>query len=314
MLKNNCFVQKKFFLVFFLALFCINSVAQYNPIQKDTERLKLHGKVKTCICDVKNSFDAHVIYVPTIFDSYHFDEKGYLTDSYNTTTHTVSKNVYDKKGRIIRIESENKYDKLNWLLIFEYNQRGNVIKEKYYTNGKLKTTIFIYDNNNRIIASQSYDKKGKPISKEILRYNQKGDIFHSINYYATEGIYYEYLNKYNEKGLLIQAFKSASPKETGKRNWRLENEFVYDENDELQKSTKYYLGNKSVTLYRKDTYGNKIREFEKELDVIPPTKEKIIEKTEFKYDNQGNWISKKVFENGKLMTKLVRNIEYYDEN
>lgn len=286
--------------------------AQSKGVITDWEQLNLNGKVKSSIMDMKNSFDLKSFNVPDLFFSYYFDENGYIIESYDNLNHSFSKNTYNKNKKIIRIETENKKNKLNWLNTYEYDLRGNLIKEKQYFKNKLSTIIINrYDYKDRNIVKEYYNENGELKMEEILRHDKYDRLFNNITFVTISGIYYDTYWKRNDKGQVLQKLSSTSKKETGKKRYKLDEEYVYDKNGTLLQKTNHYLGSTTITNYKKDEQRNEIEErlfsADKESEVKTTTK------IEYKYDNKNNWTTKKVYENEKLKTQLVRNIEYYDD-
>lgn len=298
--------------LFLIVLIPSISYAQSRGVETDWERLNLNGKVKSSIMDMKKSFDLRNFNIPDLFYSYYFDENGYIIESYDHLNHSFNKNTYNKNKKIIRIEAENKKNKLNWLYTYEYDLRGNLIKEKQYFKNKLSTiVIYIYNQKDKKVSEERYDKKGEIKLKTIFRYDFYDHLFHSITFVPISGIYYDTRWERNKKGQVLQQLSSASKKETGKRRYKLDNEYVYDEDGNLLQNIHHYLGSTTIRDYKKDEQGNEIIEYQYSND---RESEKTTIKTEYEFDNQDNWVSKKEYKNGKLVTQLVRNIEYYDGN
>lgn len=304
----------RFFIAFLVVFAPSISKAQSEERATDWERLKLNGKVKSSILDMKRSFDLETFRLPDLFYSYYFDKNGYITEEYDNTNHSFRNNKYNKNNQIRSIEAKNIKNKLSWLYLYEYNLRGDLIKEKVYMNDKLSyINIIIYDQKGRKISKERYDKEGKIQLIDIYRYNKDGLLFNSIVYVAVSGIYYHSLWKHNDKGKVLQRFSSASKKETGKRKWKLDHEYTYDANGNLLQETNYYLDSSTIINYKRDEDDNEIEERIYTGDNKSEIK-KVTTKVEYKYDSQNNWIQKSIYKNGKLKIRLVRNIEYYDEN
>ena len=145
----------------------------------------------------------------------------------------------------------------------------------------------------------------------MLRHDKYDRLFNNITFVTISGIYYDTYWKRNDKGQVLQKLSSTSKKETGKKRYKLDEDYVYDKNGTLLQTTNHYLGSTTFPNYMKDEQRNEIEErlfsADKESEVKTTTK------IEYKYDNKNNWTTKKVYENEKLKTQLVRNIEYYDD-
>ncbi len=73
-------------------------------------------------------------------------------------------------GKVTRTTAFNRYMKLDYELIYTYNEKGNVTSESYFYNNELITKKEnSYDKNGNLILVDNFER-GKLISSEVLEY------------------------------------------------------------------------------------------------------------------------------------------------
>ena len=184
-------------------------------VKTDWENYNLKGRVKQIKEFVRNMPDAERF---TMEDSaegekyditrvYKFNEEGYLTEVFSTNQNstTLQKCLYDKDGVLMMIEMYQN-DKLMRTLVhrysamgrlvsvssvlaegekievstfFEYDEKGNVIKEinKDAGGNKINELLYTYDSKGRKTSHRSALPDGYSDDMETLyRYNDNGDM------------------------------------------------------------------------------------------------------------------------------------------
>ena len=205
--------------------------------------------------------------------NYEYDKNGRLTDIYaqsdeesevKSTGHATFK--YTPSGRFAEVNSIARYNhegtegELSTKAIFEYDEKGRVVKNEIFQNEKSVQNIEIkydekartitmegerqfsydsvyksfaaYDENWKMIKRESFDKNGKLI--QLSEYDKNGNVTKFISYDENGGIKSHTVYEYDKKGTLI---KESSYDAAG----ALQVYYVYecDENGYILKETWY---------------------------------------------------------------------------
>lgn len=222
-----------------------------------------------------------------------FKEK-HLSDSYDFITKvsyqndTIQFNDLKIRKNDTTFLSSSKYD-LAGKLIFEdsipiktFDSIGNLIIEKYVPSSKSSNSFSIYydyNSDHQKVRHTKYDSQNQLV--EIITFN------------------------YNEQGKLRQEIRVDSTLTEIKR---------YDERGNINEYTSIPLNNEEYNFHGNwtnyDQYGNIIKRVFYAKDENGKLVESI-EKVEIKYDEIGNWISKKVYQNDSLITLFHQEIKYF---
>lgn len=228
-------------------------------------------------------------------DIYYFDENGNILsqDILNNRIHTLSRNRYKyyyedeflKKKDFFRLgyeysETENGYAAKSLLsqTIYEYNRKGQVVTEKYYS------TDSDNDNKPNLIYNNKYNKNGLLTNQKKNRYIEINDFSSKINIYNLPIIPYLYMRYFFaivfKGGYLTeditQTFytKNNQIKKIIQRDLEIfrktENIYHYDENnnnkltmlesnylglfDENRYYHKHYIYNEKMQLFKTESY------------------------------------------------------------
>ncbi len=139
--------------------------------------------------------------------------------------------LYDKKGRLLKMETRNAENILVGKKESKYDKRGNEIERKLYDKkrGNMRV-VFRYDNVNNLIESETFDKNKKSIgryvntfengaAKTTTVYNKEGNVAREIWFIYNEAgkliredfkdlaNSYSIKNKYDEKGNITEVEK-----------------------------------------------------------------------------------------------------------
>ena len=205
--------------------------------------------------------------------NFEYDKNGRLTDIYaqsdeesevKSTGHATFK--YTPSGRFAEVNSIARYnhegteEELSTKAIFEYDEKGRVVKNEIIQNEKSVQNIEIkydekartitmegerqfsydsvyksvaaYDENWKMIKRESFDKNGKLI--QLSEYDTNGNVTKFISYDENGGIKSHTVYEYDKKGTLIKESSYDG-------NGTVEDYTVYenDENGYILKYTRY---------------------------------------------------------------------------
>lgn len=259
----------------------------------DLKRYEFKGKVREVIHkEYEPIFSNDSTYTLELYDflgfhnyKFEFNEKGYLnmkTELRKKKDSIISSAVWKYKYDLNnRIQHENR-------ISFEYSKDTMTWNYKYFGDS--------------IVNIQQLDKTYKTL---YYTYKQKGDL--------------EYLNHANSDSSYVTK--------------RL---FAYDKQNRIVRFEDYenknYIQNLILTTYKDSTSRNKFKEitirtkynnsyynefeYDKNTITIKTANfsgyESYVNKHEYTYDKEGNWIEKKIFNpSGKLVTVFKREIKYY---
>ena len=221
--------------------------------------------------------------------NFEYDKNGRLTDIYaqsdeesevKSTGHMTFK--YTPSGRfsevnsIVRYNHEGTQEEISTKAIFEYDEKGRVVKNEIIQNEKSVQNIEIkydekartitmegerqfsydsvyksvaaYDENWKMIKRESFDKNGKLI--QLSEYDTNGNVTKFISYDENGGIKSHTVYEYDKKGTLIKESSYDG-------NGTVEDYTVYenDENGYILKYTRYDANGvkRSCTEYFENT-------------------------------------------------------------
>jgi outer membrane lipoprotein-sorting protein len=163
------------------------------------------------------------------------------------------------------------------------------ITETFLTNARIKMfgrTVYFYDKNNRLVKKVTYNPDGSAVSEDVYGYNANGNLESEIKQSAT-----------TKKVISKTEYKYESPKSyleysdgkfarriklTRDHKCRIVETSLYKENDKLE--------NKLTMSF--DEKNNLIEQ------VVYSPNGMVIQKTksEYEYDNRGNWIKRNYYE------------------
>lgn len=160
---------------------------------------------------------------------YIYDEKGVLVEEKNAHQNGdegTKRYVYDDKGRLIE-----KHDSDDGLIYScAYDERGNLIKEVSFSEGKEWLRCeYKYDEKNQITEKAVFGD-GTTDRRDTFEYDAEGRIINKKKYsfYEGEHVFYEKINEYDEDG------RKLSMKEIDDDGTSLTS-FVYDKKGRLSK-------------------------------------------------------------------------------
>ena len=187
--------------------------------------------------------------------------------------------VYNDKGKLkaaMRIFDGKNMEKV----IYTYNKEYQLMAENWYLNHALtEKSEYNYTENNRIVEKILYDDKESVVEKEISNYSSTGMLQEESKYTMRDALKAKTICVYNEKGQIVE-----------ERNYDKDNilesrmVFIYDDRGNV-KEENWYDSNNQMTMRIMYIYT---------------------------YDERGNWIEKKEFDN-ETKTAILhqRKITYY---
>ena len=260
----------------------------------DWELLGLKGKVKTqraipyeAVIQGKSvvkgavDFDLDTVNKIANLDNLQkeFNAKGYLSQTRffykNGDLYSRMEYYYNPQGQLF--ETRYNSDKT----LYAYSPEGYLIKDATYSPGGFLKSHYTYQVNaeGQILKEETY-RANELESAVTYTYNKQGD--------PVEMRYYDAQNN------LLQIVKNKLNKQH-----QLVSNQVYDKDNNLVSTTtkKYNAKGDCVKL---------------QAETKLPKKQKNIATYEYKYDAQGNWISKTTFINGEPRQIIERTFTYYE--
>ena len=242
------------------------------------------------------------------YEEINYDENGYPTkytearindyeDSYNIEN--------DKKGNILIAKNKEGYNQ------YIYDKSGNLIEINVATNTDSLTNKYIYKYNkkNKQIENSWYNGEGKLMNRNRFEYDDDEKLVQEIEYLGDGSVNEVQKLEYDKKGNLYSYYND---------NWltgKTTKTFFYDKKGNLIKKEgiqeKNIIGTKcKLIIYTYDEKGNELER--KDCD-------KVISKSDFKYDNNGNIIEEVFFgydkETERVSEKITRRyVIEYDKN
>ena len=208
-----------------------------------------------------------------------FNAKGYLSQTRffykNGDLYSRMEYYYNPQGQLF--ETRYNSDKT----LYAYSPEGYLIKDATYSPGGFLKSHYTYQVNaeGQILKEETY-RANELESAVTYTYNKQGD--------PVEMRYYDAQNN------LLQIVKNKLNKQH-----QLVSNQVYDKDNNLVSTTtkKYNAKGDCVKL---------------QAETKLPKKQKNVATYEYKYDAQGNWISKTTFINGEPRQIIERTFTYYE--
>lgn len=216
------------------------------------------------------------------------------------------KNTYEYSDSLL-IKEETFFpneDRPNQYTIYEYDQKGNNTRK---TDRNKQDEIqydyqYLYNETNQLIQQIAYNFLGNPTMKIDYEYDQQGNLIEekSKDYFDDDSVV-KY--KYDEKGNEIDK-QYFSPISDLRNHWKSE----YNNEGQIISSEFWVKGIKCInrTKFIYDSESG----IETRIVINPEDnsqKEQVIQTTK---DQHGNWIEKRIVEDGKLKSVHKRLIEY----
>lgn len=251
------------------------------PVKKNLELTwKVNGTILTRPEDLLNH---ELKYLTTEVNTYHRSGDLLYSVLWNEKNKIVRNAdlTYNRKGKLI-------HETLFYMgfgyeqKIYEYDSKGRRAKIKLFSDSQLlECTVFIYDKRGLCVRSDELNNEGELVVSMHFDYNADENMVHMEKTNENgERIADEYQYFNEENGLMKKIY--CCPKEFEKNNWQ-KIIACYDANENKIEET-WYGHNGEV--YRQRIY-------------------------EYEFDCFGNWISRKTFENGFLICRKERDIEYF---
>lgn len=260
----------------------------------DWELLGLKGKVKTqraipyeAVIQGKSvvkgavDFDLDTVNKIANLDNLQkdFNAKGYLSQTRffykNGDLYSRMEYYYNPQGQLF--ETRYNSDKT----LYAYNPAGYLIKDATYSPGGFLKTHYAYqvDANGKVLKEETY-RANQLESAVTYTYNKQGDPV-EIRYYDHEGnLLQKVESKFNKQHLAV-------------------NTRTYDKDNKLL----------NITTKKYNAKGDCVK---LQAETKLPKKQKNVATYEYKYDAQGNWISKTTFINGEPRQIIERTFTYYE--
>lgn len=228
-----------------------------------------------------------------------YNENGFLIEYWlyniNGTIYEKTKLENDDKGRLLKTNTYDNSGVLKSYLETEFDNNGNIIFKRIYNS----------ENEITFIQKNEYDSRGNNIRSSFTAFDfneTKENQF--IKRIESDSIKtYKTLRKYNSKNQLIEKTEFEPD---GKID-RVET-FKYDEKgNEVESELKMFNGNyfKYVSNYNERNNISTQKTIGKNGSIEQQYN------WEYLYDERNNWITKKSFSNGQLVSIWERKIEYY---
>ena len=180
-------------------------------------------------------------------------------------------------------------EKANQSFISLFDNNGNQIELKYYSQGNLYYEItFKYDSLSNLIEDYKYNERGELKEKNIYKNDAKGNKIEKNNF-KVKVIY-----NYDDMGNMIEESTYSS-------SGNLRKKYIYKYDDKGNKiegilyDSKGNLESKFTYKYDKDNNVIEGKEYDMNNNIIEPI---YRFKYEFENNEKGNWIKKIMFSNG----------------
>lgn len=188
---------------------------------------------------------------------------------------------YDDSGRLSSrhqiLDNKIVYDQQWKYKYFSEYQDGGGVRREVYQNNVLQKTEIETRNNNTIYFDINYSTNQKSEKYSLKFVNN-----HISDFVKQYGTTTKYLTnfQYNDVGLLTKIIEY-----TAKGKERTVTEYFYDQNNRIQEAMTYdYL----------------------EDPVVISRIQKVV-----RIDNNGNWLSKEIYQNEIMVARIDREIEYW---
>ena len=208
---------------------------------------------------------------------------------------------FNAKGYLSQTRFFYKNGDLYSRMEYYYNPQGQLFETRYNSD----KTLYAYSPEGYLIKDATYSPGGFLKSHYTYQVNAEGQILKEETYRANElesAVTYTYNNQgdpvemryYDAQNNLLQIVKNKLNKQH-----QLVSNQVYDKDNNLVSTTtkKYNAKGDCVKL---------------QAETKLPKKQKNVATYEYKYDAQGNWISKTTFINGEPRQIIERTFTYYE--
>ncbi|MBR6223287.1 MAG: hypothetical protein IKQ71_07600 [Lachnospiraceae bacterium] len=238
----------------------------------------------------------------------------------------VSKNKYDKKGRITEDINTSYWDgkKNTSKTVYKYDSKGRQTESIYYSEGKKSgSTKYSYDGKGRQNKYMSYDAAGKLTSTTTIQFDKKGYECKSTTKYTDKSRKTEVTTTtrtYNKSGWVTknvhkspwgkstttyEYYKNGDRKKEVYKSSYSTTTYEYASGWRLKKTTtKNKDGSKTVRVPSYNKKGATIKEVE---TYTPKNGEKTVNTYtySYKYDKKGNQTQSITKRNGENQSKTV---------
>lgn len=307
-----------FWLVFLIACKSQNSTKKQLPKRttdlhllvdlKNSKDHRLKGKVKSDKIYFYNEIENGSISpsaIDTLTTLRHYDSNGFEIHSYDRSNQitlnriiTQTTNGYsiitsmssrrdsteqtiylDESKRVLEMFFTVQGDENIVKRTFTYDDQLNQVEEwQYYSNGTKEKAIRMYDENEVLISENQSNKEPRLVEEKIYKYGSNGNLLSTEVFRGGRCIYVTNF-KYNEQNLKVE-------------------EITTNKSGDEKYSEDYFVYNSQGELIQYDT-----KRSGPEFQVL---------KYSYVYDEKNNWVKKYNYSNGKLLTILIREIEYFD--
>lgn len=183
---------------------------------------------------------------------------------------------YNESGNTTEVNFLNQDSTIFYTTNFTHNEKGNVIEGK---DGYSKSESYHYDLNGNIDEIIYYKTDSTIRSKSTMRFDKKGNQIEEFHFGADGNLSEKLINKFDEKGSNIEML-------------------VYSPDGSFN----------SRYTFKYDAQKNKTEEIGYDTDGS------ILKKSVFKYENfdkAGNWLMQTTILDGKPISIIEREFEYY---
>lgn len=230
-----------------------------------------------------------------------FNVKEYFGDIEKTDILSTSIKKFDEEGYCVKYEYKG--DDLNWIHKYKFDEDGNKIETKFYTDGELKSKDkYKYDEDRNCIERKSYNPDGELVSKIKFKNDDDGNCIEQKSYNPDGELDSKSKAKYDEDGNKIEAIHYTDDELKSKEKYK------YDEDGNPIKIEWDYSTSTYKYKYKYDEDGNKI-EMTNYIDG------ELISKHKYKYDEydkENNWIIMIEYDESDTPLSITeREIDYY---
>lgn len=226
------------------------------------------------------------------------------------TRRNPNESQYDKivqtfvANKIVQKRTFDAQDNLTDKITYEYDAKGNLIRENYYKNRDVvaHSIAYEYDSNNNKMIETYYTGTDELVS--VTKFNYLNNLLINVaSFPKGQELEYAETKMYDANGNLNYNKITDNSVHT-----EVEEKMNFDNNKNMLSSMIYQNGMlvQSVT----NTYNEN-----NQLIATSVTKQEGTVETktyEYEVDSQGNWISKVIFLNKEPQFKIQRTITYFD--
>lgn len=229
--------------------------------------------------------------------------------------------IFDTLG-LLRLKKENKNGAFNRSYAIKLDASNRVVQLKDYNH----VTYFTYDSLNHISSSRVVNEWGFQFESHKYYYDKKNNLIKEEEFDSDEPIClkiysYDMFNKLIKTVIVLENDVDVETYEYDKDHQLIKFECTNNEDGKIE-STTYQYANKQKTQEHNCDFEDGVviasnYSFFKNGDQIKYTEtdedgETIsIQRNQYEYDDQGNWIKMTIDNNGNYFI-IERNISYYD--